>query len=67
MIALTADIQQTFLQISINTSDRDYLKFLWFEDLVAKVPKIVCKRFTRVLFGMTSSPYLLTGTIQKQA
>ena len=64
---LTTGIEKTFLQISINPNDRDYLRFLWFEDVFAEVPKIVRNRFAGVLFGMTSSPYLLNGTVQKYA
>ena len=67
MIALTADIEKVFLQIGINPNDRDYLRLLWFEDVFAEVPKIVRNRFTRVLFGMTSSIYLFNGTVQKHA
>ena len=55
VIALTTDIEKAFLQIRINPNDMDYLRFLWFEDVFAEVPKIVRRnRFARVLFGMTS-------------
>ena len=33
LITLMADIEKAFLQISINTNDRDYFRFLWFEDV----------------------------------
>ena len=67
MTALTPDIEKAFLQISINPNDRDYLRFLWFENVFVEVPKIVRNRFLKVLFGMTSSTYLLNGTVQKHA
>ena len=31
-VALTADIEKAFLMVSINQSDRDVVRFLWFED-----------------------------------
>ena len=34
LFALRADIQSAFLQISINENDRDYLRFLWFDDFL---------------------------------
>ena len=66
-VALTADIEKAFLQISIAEDDRDYLRFLWFEDVFQDEPKIVRNRFARVVFGVNSSPFLLNGTIRKHA
>ena len=64
-IALTADIEKAFLQISVNECERDYLRFLWFEDPFSENPNIVENRFTRVIFGMDSSPFLQNGTLRK--
>ena len=64
-VALTSDIEKAFLQISINPKERDFVRFLWFEDVFADEPKIVRNRFARLLFGVTSSPFLLTGTMRK--
>ena len=61
-IALTADIQKAFLQVRIHPDDRDALRFHW---LVNKDPLQVCTlRFTRALFGLGPSPFLLGGVIQ---
>ena len=61
-IALTADIQKAFLQLRIHPDDRDALRFHW---LVNKDPLQVCTlRFTRALFGLGPSPFLLGGVIQ---
>ena len=64
-IALTSDIEKAFLQISINENDHDYLRFFWFGDAFSDSPKVVRNRFTRVIFGVTSSPFLLNQTIRK--
>ena len=63
-IALTADIKKAFLMISIDKRDRDALRFLWFDDIQKKQPQIVTLRFARVVFGVSSSPFLLNATIR---
>ncbi|XP_035218928.1 uncharacterized protein LOC118192134 [Stegodyphus dumicola] len=60
--AVTADIKQAFLKISISKSDRNYLKFLWMEDGDPNNLKIY--RHCRVVFGLTSSPFLLSVTLK---
>ena len=65
VIALTADIEKAFHQISVENDDRDYLRFLWFDDVFSDQPTIVRNRFARVIFGVTSSPFLLNGTIKQ--
>ena len=64
-IAITADIEQAFLQIGIKETDRDYLRFLWVDDILKENPKIIRNRFARVVFRVTSSPFLLNATIRK--
>ena len=65
VVALTSDIEKAFLQINVNENDRDYLRFLWFDNIFSGQPKIVRNRFARVVFGVTSSPFSLNGTIRK--
>ncbi|KAL5514973.1 hypothetical protein EMCRGX_G000071 [Ephydatia muelleri] len=43
---------------------RDSLRFLWIDNIASSLPKIVMLRFTRVVFGITSSPFLLNATLQ---
>ena len=40
-IVLTADIEKAFLQVGIHGSDRDNLRFLWFDDTRSDNPNIV--------------------------
>ena len=68
-VAVVSDIEKAFLQISLNSDDRDYVRFLWFSD-VHKIDfsyfesnKFVEYLFCGVLFRVASSPFLLSATI----
>ena len=63
-VALTADIEKAFLMISVAKEDRNALQFLWVNDITSDQPGIVTLRFTRVVFGVSSIPFLLNATIQ---
>ena len=61
-VALSGDQQKAFLQIRIREAERDAPRFHW------KCPGqsvIQTYRFTRALFGLTSSPFLLGGVINQ--
>ncbi|KAK6181726.1 hypothetical protein SNE40_009523 [Patella caerulea] len=66
-IALTGDIEKAFLMITLPEKDRDVLRFLWFDDFSKPDPQIVCYRFTRVVFGVCSSPFLLNAILKYHA
>ena len=61
--ALTSDIKSVFLNIRVDEKDRDYLRFLWVDDVNKPNQKTVIYRFTTVLFGLAPSPFLLNATI----
>ena len=63
-IGLIADIKQAFIQIEVISEHRDYLRFMWFDDTFKRHPELISLRFTRVLFGLTCSPFLLNGTVK---
>ena len=63
-IALTADIEKAFLMVAVEQEDRDALRFLWVNDVTEEEPTIWPLRFTRVVFGVCSSPFLLNSTIR---
>ena len=63
-VAWIADIEKAFLMISVSPQDRDVLRFLWVEDPFSTNSNVVTYRFTQVVFGVFSSPYLLNLTIQ---
>ncbi len=54
-IAIMADIKQAFLNVAISPEHRDYLRFLWY-DLNSE--ETIVYKFSRVVFGLTSSPFL---------
>ena len=62
-VALAGDIEKAFLMVSVRKKDRDSLRFLWTHDVNRDSPEVVVMRFTRVVFGVNSSPFLLNATI----
>ena len=63
-IGLVGDIKQAFSQVKITEEHRDFVRFLWFKDINETPRKITSLRFTRVIFGLTSSPFLLNRTMK---
>ena len=63
-VALTGDVEKAFLMVRMTEEDRDVLRFLWVDDIDKPSPEIVVLRFTRVVFGVSSSPFLLNATIK---
>ena len=61
-VAIAGDIKQAFLQVRIREEDRDALKFYWLKDLNSQTVEAL--RFTRALFGLTCSPFLLGEVVQ---
>jgi hypothetical protein len=60
-VMVSGDIRQAFLQIRVKEDDRDVLRFHWRKDEASPLETL---RFTRVLFGLAPSPYLLQGVIE---
>ena len=64
-IAILADSKQAFLNVKISKEHIDFLRFLWCENLnLESDAKLIVYKFLRVVFGVTSSPFLLNGTIR---
>ena len=64
--ALTGDIEKLFLQIVVHENHRDLLCLLWFKIFFNCEPtEIQAYRFTRLIFGASSSPFLLNATVRK--
>ncbi|XP_066911268.1 uncharacterized protein [Clytia hemisphaerica] len=69
-IGVIADLEKAFLQIRLNEKDRDYVRFLWIKNINDidfdnfYNNDLVTYRFCGVLFGVTSSPFLLNATLR---
>eukprot|EP00731_Ephydatia_muelleri_P014947 Em0008g667a len=63
-VALTADLEKAFLMVSVEEADRDVLRFIWVDDISKDSPDLRVYRFTRVVFGVSASPFLLNATIR---
>ncbi|XP_055928122.1 uncharacterized protein LOC129959329 [Argiope bruennichi] len=59
-IAILADMEKAFLQISLTPKDKDAVRFL----VANSENDVQVYRFNRVLFGVNSSPILLAATIK---
>lgn len=67
LVALVADVEKAFLQIEVNPEDRNALRFLWYKEPPQPnqtPPEVDVWRMTRVIFGATSSPFLLVATLR---
>ena len=62
---LCGDIEKVFLQIRIRESERerDVLRFHWVKN--SDLSAIEINRFTRLVFGLTQSPFILEGTLKE--
>ncbi|XP_055953025.1 uncharacterized protein LOC129988780 [Argiope bruennichi] len=71
--AITSDGRQAFLQLILDEEDRNCTRFLWFrteKDANGKIHllnEILTYRFSRLPFGLTSSPFLLSATLRELA
>ena len=62
-LCITGDIKKAFLQIKLDPADRDAQRLFWYNNM--KDRQMVAYRFTRVIFGSASSPYILGATLEK--
>ena len=62
-VLLCEDIEKAFLQIRIRENDRDALQFDWIQN--CNPTNIEILRFTRLVFGLTQSTFILEGTLKK--
>ena len=61
-IGIVSDISKAFLNIEVHEQDQNSLRFLW-KDFADPSGQLLVYQFQRIPFGLTSSPFLLLGTI----
>ena len=57
-------MKQGFHHTEIANEHRDFLRFLWFKDILYNQETIIL-HFKRVIFGLTCTPFFLNGTIRE--
>jgi hypothetical protein len=62
---MVADIEKAFHQVKIAPEDRRMVRFLWFDDPSKERPEIQKYQFCRLVFGLVSSPAILTSVLQQ--
>jgi len=60
---LSTDLEKAFLHVRLDEGDRDYTRFLWLSVPSDPDSKLITYCFKTVLFGSTSSPFLLNATL----
>ena len=60
-IGVISDIRKAFQMIEVHEDDRDYLRFLWWDDSYKKYRIF---RHRRVVFGVNCSPFLLAAVLE---
>ena len=60
---LSTDIEKAFLHVGLDGNDRDFTRFFWLSDPKNPESEFQVFRFKTVLFGSTSSPFMLNATL----
>ena len=63
---LSGDIEKAFLMVALQQSDRNFTRFFWLKNPMDRKLENNLKimRFSRIPFGINSSPFLLAMSIQ---
>ncbi|XP_068692782.1 uncharacterized protein [Montipora foliosa] len=63
-VALIGDLEKAFFNIEVNPAERNLLRFLWVDDINSPNPEVITLRFTRLVFGLVCSPFILNVTLR---
>jgi hypothetical protein len=70
-VAIVRDIHQAFLQLKLYRKDSDLTRFFWYRVTqddrgnYNTTDNVICYRFTRLPFGLTCSPFLLSASLRE--
>ncbi|UYV77587.1 hypothetical protein LAZ67_15001635 [Cordylochernes scorpioides] len=59
---VTADIRKAFQMVAIEESERNYLRFLWWEKESDR--ELIAYRHKKLVFGLNCSPFVLNAVIE---
>jgi len=60
---ISKDLEKAFLHVRLDKGDHDYTRFLWLSTPTDPDSELVTYHFKTVLFGSTSSPFMLSVTL----
>ena len=63
--ALTGDLEKAFHQLEIKPCQRNFIRFLWLDNIYSDNPKILTFIFNRLVFGLVSAPFALNTTLRE--
>ena len=63
-VALIGDLEKAFLNVEVDPEQRNLLRFLWINDISSSNPEVIIFRFTRLVFGLVCSPFILNVTLR---
>jgi len=63
-IGISTDLEKAFLHVRLDEADQDSTRFFWLSSPSDPESDLEIYRFKTVLFGSTSSPFMLTATLQ---
>jgi len=63
--AITTDIEKAFLHVNLDQADRDATQFYWLSNTDDPESELIMYGFKSVMFGATSSPFILNATLNK--
>ena len=61
---MIGDLEKAFFNVEVKPEDRNLLGFLWIDDVNSLNPEIIKLRFTRLVFGLVCSPFILNVTLR---